>query len=344
MTTKQDLNIYRTLSLGGAILIPLFSLVYRQTNPEAYDPFVLRALMSLFSLTAFFCTYIETLRRYCIAIMYTLFYSAVVWFVFLLYKNAYNVNYFLGFILVIYVSILGFKRPVHLISYMLAVIFAHTLTIFALHGHTEANLYIITILLLSMFVVSYFTQSAKWNYEAIIQKNNEQLQLKNKEITDSITYARRIQSAILPHTDYIYQTLKQSFILYKPKDVVSGDFYAFAEKDGKVILAAVDCTGHGVPGAFMSMIGHNLLSEIIVERAITKPSSILEELNKAVRKALKQDENNTKDGMDAAIISFDPVTGTLLYSGANRPLWIVKNEKVKGENNTAHSTQNPGPH
>ncbi len=166
---------------------------------------------------------------------------------------------------------------------------------------------------------------------------------KSQAITDSISYARRIQQAILPDTQHIFKVLPEAFILYKPKDVVSGDFYAFAEKDGKVLLAAVDCTGHGVPGAFMSMIGHNLLTEIIVGKGITQPSLVLGELNKAVRKALKQQsaagELQSKDGMDAAIITLNLQNNTLQYAGANRPLWIIRGEHPKSLGETVNPAE-----
>src|SRR5581483_10929633 len=134
-------------------------------------------LMSLFAIATFACTYTKKLRAYLVAIAYALFYGAIVWFIWLLYKNNYNINYFLGFILVIYVSMLGFKRPLHLICYILTVIAAYTITIVALKGNTEANLYIITILMLSMFMVSYFTLHAKWQYEETINNQNAELVL-----------------------------------------------------------------------------------------------------------------------------------------------------------------------
>ncbi len=154
-----------------------------------------------------------------------------------------------------------------------------------------------------------------------------ELKIKNKEITDNINYAQRIQSAILPDIKLIHKKLPQSFILFQPKDIVSGDFYSYAEKNGKVLLIAGDCTGHGVSGAFMSMVGNSLLNHIINEKHIYQPALILNELNIAVIETLNQSENESSDGMDVCICSFDLVNNQLEYAGANRPLWILRNNE-----------------
>ncbi|MBL0328890.1 MAG: SpoIIE family protein phosphatase [Bacteroidetes bacterium] len=116
----------------------------------------------------------------------------------------------------------------------------------------------------------------------------------------------------------------ESFILFKPRDIVSGDFYWYAEKEGKKIIAAVDCTGHGVPGALMSMIGNAFLNEIVNKRGITNPGLILSELRHLVISTLKQSSNQgeNKDGMDIALVAFDTQTNSLEFAGANNPLWI----------------------
>ena len=159
---------------------------------------------------------------------------------------------------------------------------------------------------------------------------------KNKDITDSINYAKRIQDAILPSEEQIKKMLPQSFVLFKPKDIVSGDFYFFAEVDEKVVAAAVDCTGHGVPGAVMSMVGHNHLKRIVSEQKITDTSKILDELHKQVLYSLNRDitKRDSKDGMDAAIVSIDKQKCEVQFSGAVRPLYYFVNgnfNEVKGE-------------
>ncbi|MCE3227115.1 MAG: nprA [Bacteroidetes bacterium] len=163
-----------------------------------------------------------------------------------------------------------------------------------------------------------------------IEANRDEIASQKKEIVDSIQYAKRIQQAILPPKQNIYTVFNDSFVLYNPKDVVSGDFYAFFQKDNLVTIAVADCTGHGVPGAFMSMIGMEQLTRIITERGISQPDIVLNELNKGVRYALKQDQDNseTRDGMDIALCTFDLHKNSLQYSGAMRPLWIVRNKEL----------------
>ena len=161
-----------------------------------------------------------------------------------------------------------------------------------------------------------------------VQRQKELIELKNKAITDNINYAQRIQSAILPDIKLIYKALEQSFILFQPKDIVSGDFYAFAERNSRVLIIAGDCTGHGVSGAFMSMIGSSLLNQIINERGIDQPALILNQLNSSVIESLKQSVNESNDGMDVSICSFDLARTELQYAGANRPLWLVRDKEV----------------
>lgn len=159
---------------------------------------------------------------------------------------------------------------------------------------------------------------------------------KNKDITDSIEYAKRIQTSILPSLENIQQSLPKSFIFFLQKDIVSGDFYWFALKDDCVIIACVDCTGHGVPGAFMSLIGYNILNNIVNDNDIVEPGKILDELNKGVIKALYQNNpnNSSKDGMDIAICNINLKTNEIQFAGAMRPLYIFRKgefEEVKGD-------------
>lgn len=164
-----------------------------------------------------------------------------------------------------------------------------------------------------------------------IKDKNEVLEHQKKEISDSINYAKRIQLAILPLEDEMKKWMPDSFVLFRPKDVVSGDFYWFQEKDNKLIVVCADCTGHGVPGAFMSMIGSDRLNNIVNEQKVVNPGQILSELSRAIKKSLKQDgeKGSTRDGMDAAICMIDLDKKTMLYAGANRPLWIVKDGQVE---------------
>lgn len=173
-----------------------------------------------------------------------------------------------------------------------------------------------------------------------VDKKNRIIEEKNKDITDSINYAKRIQQAKLPHLEDIFAVFPQSFILFKPKDIVSGDFYFFYSKakpeGSEIFIAAADCTGHGVPGALMSMIGSEKLNEAVAINSDT--SLILKKLNQGIKKSLHQTANNesTRDGMDIALCMIDLPSSenlnnsemntsavNLQYSGANRPLWVI---------------------
>lgn len=163
-----------------------------------------------------------------------------------------------------------------------------------------------------------------------VVKQKEIIEEKNKHITDSIIYAKRIQQAILPPEETLTSYLKNAFVLYKPKDIVSGDFYWIERKENKILFAVVDCTGHGVPGAFMSIIGFNGLNQIVNEYNITQPAEILNHLNKIITNTLKQraEESKIRDGMDISVCSIDMQTNTLQYAGANNPIFIVRNNEV----------------
>jgi len=157
-----------------------------------------------------------------------------------------------------------------------------------------------------------------------IAEKNTTLGLVNKELTDSINYAKRIQDAILPPLESLRKALPGSFVLFQPRNVVSGDFYFMNDLgNGEVLLAVCDCTGHGVPGAFMSMIGTEQLGKIIQERNVTTPSRILDELHAGLRKTLQQEVNETRDGMDVALCKINLATRQVEYAGANRPLWML---------------------
>lgn len=162
-----------------------------------------------------------------------------------------------------------------------------------------------------------------------------EIQTKNKKITESINYAKRIQVAILPDNDTIRYVFPDSFILYKPRDVVSGDFPWFLQKDDDIYIAAVDCTGHGVPGALISLIGYFLLNNVLKDFSDT--GDILDLLDAAVTKTLRQDggDSATRDGMDIALCRINKKKGQMQFSGAHRPLYYLSAngelEELKGD-------------
>ncbi len=160
------------------------------------------------------------------------------------------------------------------------------------------------------------------------------MEKRNSDITSSINYARRIQDAVLPDLRSLKRSVPNCFVLYTPRDVVSGDFYWFAQKENEIILAAADCTGHGVPGAFMSILGDSYLNQIVNLQGITKADSILSRLHGQIRRALRQSSTENKDGMDISICVIDLEQQHVTFAGAKRPLLYIQNNtifEIKGD-------------
>lgn len=193
---------------------------------------------------------------------------------------------------------------------------------------------VVVILAILLLLLSYRSHRIKRKANILLEKQKleieEQKKIvdeKNKQINDSINYARHIQSSILPLEDELKNSFKSYVLYYKPKDIVSGDFYWHIALPEKVFFAIADCTGHGVPGSIMSMIGNILLNEIVMEKKIYEPANILNTLNKLVKLTLRQQgenlSNHVKDGMDISLCMFDKNSNKLVYSGANIPLYVV---------------------
>ena len=165
----------------------------------------------------------------------------------------------------------------------------------------------------------------------LVDEKNKIVEEKNKDITDSIDYAKKIQQAILPEENEFEKFFRDSFVLFQPKDIVSGDFYWIAEKGEYVFFTAADCTGHGVPGGFMSMLGNSLLNEVISEKNVTEPADVLDLLRVKIIQALKQkgETSESKDGMDMCLCRLNRKNNELVYAAANNPLWLVRNNQLK---------------
>lgn len=166
--------------------------------------------------------------------------------------------------------------------------------------------------------------------EQLLLAKNKELEQHNKDMVDSIQYASRIQEAILPDVQRIKNIFKDAFVLYQPKDVVSGDYYFFYQKKNKIFVAAVDCTGHGVPGALMSFIANGIFKEVIIKKGIEEPSEILSALDEELYLALNKQnrEGVTHDGMDVALGVFDLEMNSLTYAGAFRPMLLIRDGQV----------------
>lgn len=189
---------------------------------------------------------------------------------------------------------------------------------------------------ISLFLVLLiFSYKQKQKINAEINLKNQKLEIaynvveeKNREITDSINYAKRIQNAILPPRKLVKEYIPDSFILYKPKDVVAGDFYWMEQKEDKILFAAADCTGHGVPGAMVSVICNNGLNRSVREYGLIDPGKILDKTRDVVISEFEKSEEEVKDGMDISLCALDFKNQILCWAGANNPLWIIRNSEI----------------
>ncbi len=191
---------------------------------------------------------------------------------------------------------------------------------------------IISFTLLAFIILFSRAYSYMQLQQSRILEKNKEIESKQKDITDSINYAKRIQYAVLPHEETIYRSIPLSFVFYKPKDIVSGDFFWFHEINrDEYILVCADCTGHGVPGAFMTVIGSSLLNQTVIDNKILQPSAILIELDKQINFTLKQ-QNDTftsvQDGMDLSLIKVNKATKKVLLTAAKRPSVFIKNKEL----------------
>jgi len=201
------------------------------------------------------------------------------------------------------------------------------------------------VVLIIIVVVLAYIQKRRDNWkikeknEQILEANeeltvlNEAISKQNNEIMDSISYAQRIQTAMMPPVSYFNELLDEAFILYKPRDIVSGDFFWIRQVNQYIILAAADCTGHGVPGAFMSLLGISYLNEIVQRREITQASEVLNELRRQIKNSLRQhgQPDETKDGIDMALCVIDQKKRNLQYAGAFNPLYLIREEQGNAE-------------
>jgi serine phosphatase RsbU (regulator of sigma subunit) len=182
---------------------------------------------------------------------------------------------------------------------------------------------------LAFVILMNFRQKRKANL--ILERQKREIELQKNKITDSISYARRIQHAMFPPEEFVHELLNDCFVMHKPRDIVSGDFFWIAEKDGKVVIAVADCTGHGVPGAFMSLLGITFLNDIVHADKLKCTSDILNSLRQKVIQSLHQTGkfDEARDGMELALCILDRSQGKLQFSGANRPMYLSRNGKIQ---------------
>jgi serine phosphatase RsbU (regulator of sigma subunit) len=194
----------------------------------------------------------------------------------------------------------------------------------------------VLVLILGLAILTYrgYRQKKRANEIISLQKDEVELQKeiiqeKNKSIIDSINYAQRIQHAILLPEEALRQSFVDAFILFKPKDIVSGDFYWFAESEQNKILVLADCTGHGVPGGFMSMLGFEILQDVVLQESVHNTSEALKRLDQKVTDTLNRNDKSYRDGMDMAMCAFRKNTNAIEFAGANRPMIVISKGELK---------------
>lgn len=216
-----------------------------------------------------------------------------------------------------------------------------TAVIFYLMGATFLYTCVIGISLVGFTVLFARVYNYIQIQTAKIESKSKELESKNKDITDSINYAKRIQYAVLPLEESIYRSIPLCFIVYKPRDIVSGDFFWFHEIDrDNYIIVCADCTGHGVPGALMTVIGSNLLNQIILESKILSPSQILKELDTRISATLKQQklkDDVVHDGMDLALLKVNKAKSEFTYTSAKRPAILVRDKQLSEFKGSKHT-------
>jgi serine phosphatase RsbU (regulator of sigma subunit) len=234
------------------------------------------------------------------------------------------------------------------LTYSCEPVISFVLTPFGLPGDTSFPFLLLWFFtgLLALFLIVFLSRRLSINKKLLqgkqllldlVNSEKSELEFKNKNLTDSLIYAKRIQEALLPSENYFRKHFQDSFILFRPKDIVSGDFYWIGEKGDNVFVVAADCTGHGVPGALMSMIGIEIIGKAINESNIETPSLILAVLNRALEKTFRSEKNIgtiIRDGMDIGLCRIDKVRKKMIYSGAFFPLYLIRDNsltEIKGD-------------
>lgn len=196
---------------------------------------------------------------------------------------------------------------------------------------TKTILILLGILILLTYGMLHIVQRFLLNADKVkktLHVQRTEIELKNRELLNSIQRAKTIQDSILPQLSVLKKTFPEMFIMFEPKDIVSGDFFWFAEKDEAVYFAVADCTGHGVPGAFMSIMGHSILNEVVKEDGTLSPAEVLGALDEVLTKSLQENGGSSADGMDIAMIRFCKKSNGLEFSGALRPLLFISDNKI----------------
>jgi serine phosphatase RsbU (regulator of sigma subunit) len=319
---SQYLGIYRLLLLLLAILVPVFSFTMSYFQGRDHSIPFIREFITLLGLSILIGTYkSKWVRSNIQQIMIGLYAFLYLWQFWVLKVHEFHANNELAFLIIATAVCVGFERKKPLVWFLIASWAATLAVTISLHPKLgEAVIFLMT--LTAIYVMIFLINIRKFKAENSVVEYATQLQVKNQEIIDSISYAKRIQLAILPSKKLMNELLPNSFVLYKPKDIVAGDFYWLEPKDGSILFAAADCTGHGVPGAMVSVICNNGLNRSVREHGLSVPGEILNKTREIVIQEFEKSEDEVKDGMDIALCALNGMK--LSYAGAHNPLWIIR--------------------
>lgn len=331
----NKIKVFNTANL----IILVVSVIY--TALGLIFGYYLAAAVTFYSITSnLLCFYLVSQKKYRSAFHYAVIYGLIFLSAFsILFGLETNSHYYFLF-LPIAVS-LFFDKEKTVVTYFIICVIALVMNVgyvsmrdpvYFVEGNLALLAYpnLIFIMILIFLAIRVF-RSDNQRYASQIEEQKASIEEKNKDITDSITYAKRIQRALLTSESVFDRSLKEYFIFYEPKDIVSGDFYwATTAPDGNFLLLTGDCTGHGVPGAFMSLLNISMVNEIVNVRGITDPSAILNAQREGLIASLNPEGSTevSRDGMDCSLCSFDFNKMELSLSGANNPVWIIRNGEV----------------
>lgn len=341
----SDLRLYRILLLVGGIAYFAFWFILKSVEPDAFDPILGRAIVSIIILLVLALTYrYAFFRDYIVDFAYFASHLLTYYYIFLLANNYYSYTYSIGFMTILFGTAVIFKSSGSLLAYLVMSIAAVGLGYMFVEYPAVPPLMYIAILSTTA-IISYLAMSIRFNIQKELDVQNKNLQqvyaeidkqrrlveMKNIDITDSIVYAKKIQFSIIPEKDGLKDFIRDSFIYYRVKDIVSGDFYWYHKKGDELYIAAVDCTGHGVPGALVSMIGITLLKQTIDHQHIVQPGEILSNMQKEIYSFLQR---GSSDGMEISLCSVNQEKKILSYAGAMMKLIMVRNgvlTEIKGD-------------
>lgn len=311
-----------------AVMIPLFGLAFSYGNPNAVSPPLFKEILAPLGILLIIASYkVRWVKNNMQVVMVGLYTVVIVWQLLVLGMNKFNPNNIFGFLVIVFGITVGFESKklfIWFISGLFIVVAGFTMLI-EVEGISRL---IFLIALFAMLFIAFLVHHRKFKAEAQVVQFTTQITEKNKEITDSIVYGKRIQEAILPKRDLLKKYFPNSFVFYKPKDIVAGDFYWMEHVNDHLLFAVADCTGHGVPGALVSVVCHNALNRSVREYGLKEPAKILDVTTDLVIETFKQSEDTVRDGMDIALCSLNLKTLEMQYAGANNPMYFIKDGEL----------------